>query len=68
MLGMGALCRRNNVFLYHETLLKRNVAFETLTYDLVRKGGRPHSGEKEREREREEREERERERVMASTQ
>jgi hypothetical protein len=26
---------RNNVLLYHETLLKRNVAFEILTYDLA---------------------------------
>jgi hypothetical protein len=35
VLGIGALRRRNYVFLYHETLLKRNVAFEILTCDLT---------------------------------
>ena len=36
VLGIGALAGRNNVFLYHETLLKGNVACEILTYDLAR--------------------------------
>jgi hypothetical protein len=31
----GHETRRNNVFLYHETLLARNVAFDILTYDLT---------------------------------
>jgi hypothetical protein len=35
VLGIGALRRRNNVFLYDETLLKRNVACEILAYDLA---------------------------------
>jgi hypothetical protein len=36
VLRIGALDGRNNVFLYHETLLKRTVACEILTYDLAR--------------------------------
>jgi hypothetical protein len=33
VLGIGAVAARNSIFLYHETLLKRTVAFEILTHD-----------------------------------
>ena len=35
VLGIVALCRRDNMFVYQETLLKRNVALEILTCDLA---------------------------------
>ena len=35
VLGIGALWSRNDIVVYRETFLARNVAFEILTYDPV---------------------------------